>query len=209
MNRFRSQQSQKGDMMAVAIIVLVFLIVGTLGVVAWSNFISSQQDVSKPDMMPLDKSEEPALRADTLLYEGDAYSFEYPVKGWELTEEVGNAPGEVYPIIKTPDWAQSGMGLDAGADVSVYTRTATQTLDELREGLRTMDPQAVEVPNAEIGGVPALSFQMDYEGKRYLTIVIHEGLHYDIVYNYADDIEASTYVEAYDIVTSTFLFTNE
>ncbi len=202
-------RSQKGDASAIAIVVLVLAIVASLGFVAWNNYITAQRDATQPELTPIDKEKyqiDNESTGDTELYFGPTYSFEYPIKGWELSEEVGNSPDETFPRLKTPDWAQSGMGLDAGAEISVYHRTATQSLAELRGELAELDPRADEVPDVEVGGTPAMTYRMNYEGERYYTVVIHEGTQYDIVYNYANGSNAETYLNDYNLVLSTFAF---
>ena len=199
---------QVGSAHIVIIVILAAAVIGLLGFVFWQNFISPK-DVAKSEV-----SDTTDTQVEQKEYSNDDFSFKYSTSGWTLGETRYGEDGPLTPELKTADYQQTGMGVDKGAIISVSIGDGTATLDEryaqLQESSSVFGDE--DLQKTTVAGSTAITYHSAYEGVRYHTIFVREGKEYDVVYMYAYDGSgeyeqgAATYMDAYDLVTSSFKF---
>ncbi len=197
---------QQGRALVVFIIVGAFAAAGVLGFVLWSKHAAPIDGTSQDTASSQQKS---ATSPANLLYESERYTFEYPRDGWRLVEEHydPNNKSQVTPVLRTSDWAQSGIAAEKGAAVSVNVSTASKTLLVLKEEAANFaDGTARDFKDMKVDGVDAFSYKLSYEGERYNTVFIHDGREYYVQYEHAYGVEPSVHIGGYDTIVSTFRF---
>lgn len=196
---------QKGFAHAVLIVGLVIAIIGALGFIFWQNFIHEEPVVKNSDNTGTTNSNE-AENLKGKLFQTSSYSFEYPATGWrveEVTQNVDDSDNTT-PVAKTDNYKHaSGLGLDAGAEVAVNVNKADMTLAEMKTDAQEVQGKIDNLKDLKVAGVDAFTYSSAYEGMRYHTVFIRDGLVYDIVYQYAGD-DASVYMKGYEKIYTSF-----
>ena len=202
---------QQGSAHVIVAGVLAAGLLGALGFIFWQNFVNKDEVVKQADTAKV-AEEKPTeeKKADTKQYNGDAYSFEYPADGWLVVENRNDydPTNPANPEVRTTDYSPSvGIGIDAGAKVSVYSHTHTygSSLEEDKQNTMRSLPSMENIKDTVVDGVPAYSYTSGYEGYRYITSVIRNGIYYQIVYQYAGD-DQSVHRDGYDTVVESFKF---
>ncbi len=197
--------SQKGSVFIVIIVILAAILIGTLGFIFWNSFLSPKQVVTEKNTTSTQT--EVTTPATVKTYETANYSFEYPLTGWQLTEEqYGPVADELVPVIKTANWAQTGMGLDAGGEVVVNVFRKDDTLSQMKKDLTEFanGTQVKDLTDIKVAGVDGFTYNSAYEGIRYHTVFLHKGFAYDIIYQYGINENADTYMSGYETIVSSF-----
>ena len=129
---------QQGSALVIVIIILVVGVIGALGYVFWSNYLAPKDETQQVNNAPT-SSEDETTNVAPNTYENETYSFQYPEEYWSVSEERDENIniGRITPVIKTDNWEQTGMGLDAGAQVAIYTSEATRSLSQLKDDAAT------------------------------------------------------------------------
>ena len=206
----KSMNKQKGSAHVAIVIVLIVALLGALGFIFWQNFIRNEPATKKTEAVNIKSSDSDKV-ADSnssTLYENDIYSFEYLSDDWRVDEDsydVDN-PNDKTPVARTENYkAAVGMGIDTGAYVAVYVNKADQSLSDMKENAQKYQGEIKNLSNLTIAGEDAFTYSSGYEGMRYHTIFIHNGLSYDLVYQYAGDDEL-VYMDGYKKVANSFKF---
>lgn len=202
----KSLRHQSGSAHIVILIILVAAIIGSLGFVFWQNFL--QPTITPQVATNAQKEEELSPEGiKNKFYSNTEYSFKYPKVGWRVEETVADS-NIITPTVYSDNYAQRGMGLDAGAAVGVYATSTTKTFDEeyvaIKESEETFGLK--DIKKITINGEEAFSYNSEFEGPRYHTVFIKNGMRYDIVYQYAYTDDPSIHMDAYELIVSSFSF---
>lgn len=204
-------RSKAGSAHVAAIAILAVALLGALGFIFWQNFI-------QPKVAPeVASTTQPAGEAPSLQssagrsYSNAEYSFSYPNEGWVVkeVEDLTSSSDLTTPTVYSNDYAQQGMGLDAGALVGVYASSTGNTLEEEYDSIKASQDTfgLKDIKKATINAQPAITYNSEYEGPRYHTVFIKNGKMYDIVYQYAYQQSADIHMDTYELITSSFRFT--
>jgi amino acid transporter len=201
MNSLSRQQGSTAHI--IIAIVLVVLLLGALGFIFWQNFINNPNPSQTESTTDVETGNDDQPNT----YETAEYSFTHP-ESWTLVEETNVVDSSTYPSVQTADYAQTGMGLDAGAMVSVFISTTFghETVDEYAEEMQKL-PSVSDVHEITIDGIDAYQGRTDYEGLRWWTIAMKNGKVYNIQYDFAEGKEG-VYRSGYDMIVESFRFTN-
>lgn len=196
----KNSQTQTGSAHSIIIIILVLALLGTLGFIFWQNFVQTPMATTTVADDTKSKQKE---------YSNSLLSFNYPTSGWTVDETQYGENGPVTPELKSSDYQASiGMGVDKGAIIFVSVNVKATTIDE--EYVAIQSPSSgfyvEEALKVNLGGKEAITYHSAYEGTRYHTIFVHGGKVYDVIYMYEDNGDASTYMDTYNLVTSSLKF---
>ena len=203
----KHSQKQTGSTLIIVVIILAVAIVAGLGFVFWNKYASKPAETAQTTV-PTEGQEQAEAVETTQTYQNSTYAFRYPKDGW-VASEVQNGTGddvETSTTVRTANWAQQGPVLGAGADVSIYSTAARQTLAEMKSGAITNSGGGKDVVDTQVAGLPAFSYNSTYEGVHYFTVFIKDNLVYTIVYRYAEDGQPDTYIAGYNEVVSSLSF---
>jgi len=201
-------RKQSGSAHVIIIVILVLALLGTLGFIFWQNFVASKDVAVKQSTTTI--TPDATSEASTIqnVYTNDTFSFSYPKSGWSVGEVQYGENAPLTPELKTSDYQQAGMGVDKGAIIFVSKSDTTTTLDKEYANLQTSsaDFGIEELTKTTVGGNAVITYHSAYEGIRYHTLMVHEGELYDVVYMYEYNGNATTYMDTYSLVASSFKF---
>lgn len=205
----KSLRHQSGSAHIVIVIMLVAAILGALGFIFWQNFLQPKATPEVESSIQTEEKPSPSIIKDGY-YSNSEYSFSYPKEDWTVkeTEDTLTDIGIITPTVYSADYAQQGMGLDAGALVAVYASSTTKTLDEEYANIKESEARfgLKDIKKTTINGEAAITYNSEYEGPRYHTVFVKNGKMYDIVYEYAYMKSASIHMDTYELITSSFKF---
>lgn len=203
-----NSQKQISTAYMVVMIVLFLMLLGALGFIFWQNVIASKDTPVAERKVETGSDVTDDANGVQIVYTNDDLSFRYPASGWtvEAIQYGENAPPTLE--LKSPDYKQTGMGVDKGAIISVVVNEKATTLDKEYAALRDSSSNFgfEELMETTIGGQAAITYHSAYEGPRYHTVFVHEGKAYDVIYIYEANGDASTYMDAYTLITSSLKF---
>ncbi len=199
-----SAHSQKGSVHAIIMIVLVLAVLGLLGFIFWQNFLNKEATPT-PQATTTDTTttEEVATPAAPAKYTNETYSFEYPAEGWMAVEtDYGQM---ITTELRSDDYAANvGMGTDAGAIITFNVSNIGMTRDAQYTIVENEYPDVHDLKKVTVNGNEAFTFNSGYEGVRYHTYVVKDGMAYDILYQFPDDGDVNTEKATYDQVVASF-----
>jgi cytoskeletal protein RodZ len=200
--------SETGSVHIVIVIVLVVVVLGVVGYVYWTKFATqpakTEDAVSKQTTASKQESSKPT---STESYEMESYSFGYPAEGWRVSEQRYNGDeGEPTAVVRTSNYAQTRMGLDAGAEVAINVTHTNETLAVMKKAVTDFagGAQYKDLKDTKVAGVDAFTYNSAYEGTRYHTVFVYKGWAYDIIYQYGAGEKAETYMHGYETIVSNF-----
>ena len=195
----------KGSALVVVVIILSIAIVGVLGFVVWNNFfVPKDQPTRQPESTPV-VTEGENENSKNEEYHGEGYTFEYKAEGWKISSVSYELQADDVSL-HTNDYEPFRMGIKSGATINIYEYSGT--LESQINNVKNF-PGAEDLKNITINGLKGFSYNSSYEGVRYhTTLFVNDKLSYDIVYRYMDEGQASTHMDQYELVTSTFKKTN-
>ena len=207
-------KTKRGDAHAVIIIALVVAIIGLLGFVIWQNYLAPKDDKKqetetveqeKKQEKPVEKTPEETTKT----YDGEHYSFAYPKSGWTIQESDYNNENGVRireVNVQSDDYRQFGMAIESGAIITVSIGAGASSRDSLyathQRFAEQMDMR--DLQKTTKAGMPAVTYHSGYEGMRYHTEFVKDGLIYDIIYRYHDDGLPEQYMDTYDAIIDSF-----
>ena len=206
----KTTQKQSGSAHVIIIVVLALVIAGLLGFVFWQNFIVKKDDGKSVTQQSTGTGTEKTETKgeDNLTYKGSDFTFQYPKSGWTIKETSYNDGTNRTTELATDNYSLTGMGVASGAVVTVNVSNTSKSLDEeyaqLESDKATFGLE--DLRKATTNGMPSVTYHSAYEGVRYHTLLVHGGMAYDLVYRFENNSDASKYMDAYTLVTSTFSF---
>lgn len=197
---------QNGSALVILVIIVSASLLGGLSFVLWQNSTTSKDSSVQEQSVDSSKVSSVSTDSDRRTYKNDQFSFNYPAKGWAVGEIRYVEGTPLTTELKSDDYQQSGMGVDKGAIISVNVNEKSASLDDEYAELQKEGGNfgVEDLRKTTVAGMASVTYHSAYEGDRHHTIFVHGGKRYDIVYQYNSD--ASTYMDTYTLVTSSFRF---